>query len=85
MSKYLSVTDIVQLTECPSQYHFDNSSGAARSDELERLAADGERAHQTYEKALRHNPSPTAGDPDRKMGLLARLIRWLLKLLFGRS
>lgn len=85
MTKYLSVTEIVQLTECPSQYHFDKEAGAARSEELKRMAISGERAHKDYERALHSNPSPTAGDPDRKLGLIARLIRWILKLLFGRS
>lgn len=85
MSDHLSVTQIVQLIECPSQYHFDIRSGAARSAKLEALAVSGEEAHAQYEEDLRSNPSPTAGDPTRQPGLLVRLVRWIMKLLFGRS
>lgn len=84
MTRHLSVTQIVQLTECPSQFHFDNIDGAARSDELTQMAAAGERAHTDYEKALERDPSPLAGDPARKSGWLVRLIRWVFRTLFGR-
>ena len=84
MTKHLSVTQIVQLTECPSQFHFDGIAGAKRSDELTQMASAGERAHTDYEKALRRNPSPGAGDPARKPGWLVRLFRWVFQTLFGR-
>ena len=84
MTKHLSVTQIVQLTECPSQFHLDDIAGAARSDELEEMASAGERAHTDYEQALRRDPSPLAGDPARKPGWLVRLIRWVFQTLFGR-
>ena len=84
MTRHLSVTQIVQLTECPSQFHFDGLAGAARSEELEEMAVAGERAHTDYEKALLRDPSPGAGDPARKSSWWVRLIRWVFQTLFGR-
>lgn len=81
---YLSVSQIVQLTECPAQYHFDQALGADRSDALEDMAALGEQAHERYRKALISDPVPGAGDPSRRPGLFVRLLRWLLNVLFGR-
>ena len=84
MTDPLSVTQIVQLIECPAQYHFDQTGGVKRSAELERRAAQGQHAHSAYEAALKTNPTPTAGDPVSNKSLIYRVLAWLRHILFGR-
>lgn len=82
MKDYLSVTEIVQLTECAGQFHFDQADGSKRSEALVEKAAKGEAAHRTYEKALRVHANPHARARGPRENWFVRLVRWLIGL-FG--